>query len=233
MPLQVAAESSQNPEETWSTDQLIDWALRRFSNRRIAMTTGFGMEGCALIDMLARRRQPVDVVYLDTMFFFPETLTLIERLRRRYPLIRLINRGTTLGIEGQEALHGPRLWERNPHLCCRLRKVDPMRDALRGVDVWITALRRSQSSRRNGLRLVEWNWKYEVLKVSPLAAWSRAEIWDYVSVHQVPYNELHDRGYPSIGCTHCTAPVKGAQPDTYSRTGRWADSEKTECGLHT
>jgi phosphoadenosine phosphosulfate reductase len=100
------------------------------------------------------------------------------------------------------------------------------------LDVWITGLRRSQSSARAGIRVIDWDWKYQVLKVSPIANWERSDIWEYVKANDVPYNELHERGYPTVGCTHCTTAVEGAKAGDYSRAGRWSTSEKTECGLH-
>jgi phosphoadenosine phosphosulfate reductase len=214
------------------THELIPWVIERFGHLRSVITTAFGMEGCALIDMFARRGHPLTVIYIDTMFFFPETYALRDRMIERYPGFEFVNRGTTLTPEEQSSRYGPKLWKSDPDLCCKLRKVDPMREALRGVDVWVTALRRSQSPTRANVRTLEWDWNYHVLKFSPLARWTRPEIWDYVKAHDVPYNPLHDRGYPSIGCTHCTTPVEGARVVDYSRAGRWSGTEKKECGLH-
>lgn len=211
---------------------IVGWMLERFAGRRLVLTTSFGMEGCALIDMVGRRGRPVPVIYLDTMFLFPETYGLRDRMVERYPHLRFENHGTTLTPEQQAERYGPELWAREPDRCCRLRKVEPMREALRDVDVWVTGLTRSQSAERAGLRVVEWDWQYQVLKVNPLAGWDRGKIWDYVRLHDVPYNELHERGYPTIGCTHCTIAVEGAAPSDYSRAGRWSGTSKTECGLH-
>ncbi len=219
--------------EESSTQTVIQWSLDRFADQRMVLSTGFGMEGCALIEMYAAHKKPLDIIYLDTGFFFRETYELIERLKARHPHLNFINRGTTLTPEKQAALFGDELWKRDPDLCCQLRKVDPMREALKEVDVWVTALRREQSANRAGVELVEWNWKYQVVRISPLAEWSRQEVWDFVKSQQVPYNELHDKDYPSIGCTHCTRPVVGSAGNHYSRKGRWAGSAKTECGLHT
>ncbi len=219
--------------EESSTEKLIEWTLERFAHQNMVITTGFGMEGCALIEMYAAHRKPLDVIYLDTMFFFPETYSLIDNLKSRHPHLNFINRGTTLTPEEQELQYGSQLWKKNPDLCCQLRKVDPMRETLSNIDVWITGVRRSQAPSRAGVQVVEWNWKYQVLKISPLAKWSRKAIRDFVESHQVPYNQLHDQGYPSVGCTHCTRAVPGLSADRYSREGRWAGTEKTECGLHT
>lgn len=214
------------------TEQFIAWTVERFRNRRLVITTSFGMEGCALIDMYAARGAAPTVAYLDTMFLFPETYVLRDRMVQRYPLITFVNRGTSLTPEEQEVRYGPQLWRRAPDLCCRLRKVEPMQQALVGADVWITAISRSQGNSRSEIPLIAWDWQYQVLKICPLAGWDRPRVWEYVRRHSVPYNELHERGYPSIGCTHCTLPVPGAGPAEYSREGRWAGTEKAECGLH-
>jgi phosphoadenosine phosphosulfate reductase len=171
-------------------------------------------------------------VYLDTGFFFPQTYALRDRLVERYGHLSFVDRGTALTADEQEVAHGPALWQRDPDLCCKLRKVDPMHEAMTDVDVWVTGLRRSQSPARANLRVVEWDWKHQLLKLSPLAHWGRRQVWEYVTAHQVPYNELHEKGYPTIGCTHCTQPVPGSKIGEYSRTGRWAGNGKTECGLH-
>jgi len=218
--------------EATPTEQFIAWTLEKFAHQRMIMTTSFGMEGCALIDMYARQGRPITCVYLDTMFFFPETYHLRDIMVERYPTIRFVNRGTTLTPEEQERRHGPELWKHNPDLCCKIRKVDPMYPVMAEADVWITGLRRSQSATRAGIRLIDWDWKYQVLKISPLANWERGEIWAYIQAHDVPYNRLHEQGYPTVGCTHCTVPVPGSKPGDYSRSGRWSSSEKTECGLH-
>ena len=211
---------------------IVAWVLERYAGRRLALTTAFGLEGCALIDMVARHGQAVRVIWLDTMFLFPETYRLRDRLAERYPHLRFENHGTTLSPEEQAASHGPELWRRDPDACCRIRKVEPMRQVLAGVDIWMTALTRSQSTTRAGTRVVEYDEQYQVLKVNPLVAWDRPRVWEYVRAQGVPYNELHERGYPTLGCTHCTAPVAGASVTTYTRAGRWAGTEKTECGLH-
>lgn len=214
------------------TDDLIAWTLERFAGQRLVMTSSFGMEGCALLDMYAQHGQPLTVVYLDTMFFFPETHALRERLMERYPHVEFVNRGTTMTPEEQARKIGPELWKTNPDRCCEIRKVAPMHAVLREVDVWITALRRSQSITRANLKVVDWDWQYQLVKICPLAAWERGDVWDYIQKHDVPYNELHERGYPTVGCTHCTAPVEGSSPGDYSRAGRWQEFNKTECGLH-
>ena len=213
-------------------ERVVGWLLQRFAGRRVVVTTGFGMEGCALVDMIARHGGTVPVFYLDTGFQFPETLQLRDRLALRYPTLSFERRASALTPEAQELRYGPELWTREPDTCCTLRKVEPMRDALAGVDVWVTGLTRSQSASRAALEVVAWDWQYQLVKVNPLATWTRAEVYDYVRRRDVPYNELHERGYPTVGCTHCTRPVAGSRVGEYSRDGRWTGEHKTECGLH-
>ncbi len=218
--------------EDTPTERIIEWTLERFAAQRMIITTSFGMEGCALIDLYAAHGKPLTVVYLDTMFFFPETYSLRDRMIERYPHISYVNRGTTLTPERQAALYGDELWKRNPDQCCQIRKVDPMYEVMAEVDVWITGLMRAQSKTRANLALIEWDWKYQVLKINPLFKWDRQQVWEYVRSHDVPYNPLHEQGYPTIGCTHCTKPVAGSKVGEYTRDGRWSEFTKTECGLH-
>lgn len=213
-------------------EKLVEWAVRRFDAWRIVVTTQFGMEGCALIDMLAETGVPLTITYMDTGFFFPETYALRDRLAERYPTLEFVNGGTALTPEAQAKEYGEALWKREPERCCALRKVAPMWTLMQGADVWLTGIRRDQSPARANTSVVEWDWRFDALKVNPLAFWTRAQVWNYVQDRGVPYNELHERGYPSIGCTHCTRPVPGVGMGEYSRDGRWSGAEKTECGLH-
>jgi phosphoadenosine phosphosulfate reductase len=214
------------------TERFVAWTLERFGHLNVVLTTSFGMEGCVLIDLYASLGRPLTVYYLDTGFFFPETYELRDRMVERYPTISFVDRGTDLSPALQADLFGAELWHSDPDLCCHLRKVAPMQQVLAGVDVWITAVTRHQSPARATLSLIEWDWQFQLLKVSPLAGWDRARVWDYVRSRDVPYNPLHLRGYASIGCTHCTRSIAGLGPDQYSRAGRWSGSDKTECGLH-
>lgn len=225
-----------DPAASTPPRDIVAWALSRFRTRLI-VTTGFGMEGCVLIDMLwnlAGAPGGVTVHYLDTHFLFPETHALRARLEQRYPGLRFINAGTSYTPQQQEREYGAELWRSDPDRCCTMRKVEPMRRLLMGgtADAWMTAVRRSQSETRAAVNPVEWDARFGVIKINPLAAWSREQVWDYAVANGVPYNELHEQGYPSIGCTHCTRPVPGAAITDYSRSGRWAGTAKTECGLH-
>ena len=213
-------------------EDLIKWSLQRFAGQRLILTTSFGMEGCALIDLYGRLEKPLDVIYVDTGLFFPATYELRDRLEARYPQLRFVRKTTSLAPEDQTVLHGPELWKRDPDLCCKIRKVEPMADALRDADVWVTAIRRGQSATRASIRTVDWDWKFQVVKICPLASWTRQQVWRHIQANGVPFNPLHLKGYPSIGCTHCTSPVPCTDPDGYSREGRWNGLGKTECGLH-
>jgi phosphoadenosine phosphosulfate reductase len=129
----------------------------------------------------------------------------------------------------QAESHGDALWASHPDQCCQLRKVEPLTRVLQGYDAWITGIRRDQAMSRANAGLIEWDQKFELVKVNPLARWTWTDVWTYIKVYEVPYNPLHDRSYPSIGCTYCTAPVaSGDDP----RAGRWKNFSKTECGLH-
>ena len=226
-------ETSVGSDKVEGTSSVVAWTLDRFADQRMVLTTGFGMEGCALIEMYARHQKPLDIIYLDTGFFFPETHRLIDQMRSRYPHLSFINRGTQLDPEEQARHFGDELWKKDPDLCCRLRKVHPLRRALQDVDVWITAVTGSQSAHRAKFKAAQWSSNYEVLRICPLIDWSRKEVWEFVQSNNVPHNELHLQGYPSIGCTHCTKAVSGLSVDGYSRQGRWAGTDKTECGLHS
>ncbi len=195
---------------------------------RITFATGFGVEGCVVIDVIARSGLRIDLFTLETGLLFPETHELWRRLEERYRVtIRAVLPERTVPEQAGE--FGDRLWERAPDLCCGMRKVAPLRRALENFDAWVSAIRRDQTPERSSVPLVQWDDKFELVKVSPLAHWSSDDVWAYVRQHDVPFNPLHERGYPSIGCTPCTSPVfAGEDP----RAGRWRGREKKECGIH-
>ena len=163
------------------------------------------------------------VFTLDTHVLFPETYETWRRVEERYGISVEVYQGPSLGR--QAALHGDRLWETNPDACCDLRKVQPLEQALADVDAWISGVRRDQGPSRAGTPKLAWDRKHERWKANPLADWTERDVWRYIADHDLPYNALHDRGYASIGCTHCTQPGAG-------REGRWAGTGKIECGLH-
>ncbi|HEY6328002.1 MAG TPA: phosphoadenylyl-sulfate reductase [Blastocatellia bacterium] len=207
--------------------EILEWAFEQFPGQ-LTLATAFGAEGIALIDMAVRVNPNVDIFSLDTGFFFPETYRLWDEVEKKYGIS--IRRMTpALSPTEQDQVHGPRLWERDPNLCCAIRKLAPLQHALAGFDGWITAIRRDQTPSRANAKTVEWDRRWQKVKMNPLARWARDDVWRYVIGNKLPYNPLHDVGYSSIGCTHCTRAV-GAGED--ERAGRWAGSEKTECGLH-
>ncbi len=209
-------------------EQILAFAAERFGPR-VGFSTGFGAEGCVLVDLIARHRLPVEIFTLDTGLLFAETVSLWRNLEARYGL-RIAGVRPALELDEQAALHGERLWERDPDRCCALRKVQPLNAALAGFDAWVTAIRREQTPERAASRVFERDRRPGVVKVNPLAAWSHEQVWSYVRRNDVPVNTLHTQGYPSIGCIPCTSSVASGEP---LRAGRWRNRSKTECGLHT
>lgn len=208
-------------------EEALAWAAERYAPR-VALATAFGAEGCLLVDLIARQRLPIEVFTLDTGLFFPETYDLWQRLEERYGIaIRAVR--PSLTVPEQAAAHGDRLWRRDPDRCCAMRKVEPLRKALSGLEAWVTAVRRGQTADRARARVVEWDDRFGLVKVNPLAAWTTEDVWSHVRHHRVPVNPLYERGYPSIGCEPCTSPVRFHEDP---RAGRWRGLEKTECGLH-
>ena len=213
--------------ENASLDTLLNWSLDAFGDK-VAQVTSFGPTGMVILDHLAKLSPGIRIITVDTDFLFSETYNLWDDVQRRYP-IKLDVRRSALTPTMQSHLHGLRLWEKDPNLCCYLRKVVPLQDVLRGLNGWLTGLRRDQSSTRADIPLVAWDAKYDLVKINPLAGWTRSRVWHYVMEHKLPYNTLHNRGYASIGCTHCTKPTVTIVDE---RSGRWAGQQKVECGIH-
>ncbi|HKR22866.1 MAG TPA: phosphoadenylyl-sulfate reductase [Pyrinomonadaceae bacterium] len=214
--------------EPSSPEKTLAWALDEFG-AEVALATGFGPEGCVLIDMLAKLDRRARIFYLDTDLHFAETYALIKRLEIHYGL-SFERRATPLSLHEQEKTYGPKLWESEPDRCCQLRKVEPLADTLSDLRAWITAIRRDQSAARSSAQVIERDRKFGLIKINPLVRWSSKDVWKYIFNHDVPYNPLHDRGYPSIGCAPCTTPQ--LSPDEDLRAGRWRGTAKKECGLH-
>lgn len=206
--------------------EILQFALEKFE--RIAFACSFGAEDVALVDMIVKIKPDTAIFYLDTDVLFPETYEVIEKIKERYSP-NLIRYRPLLSLEEQEQQYGPRLWARDPNACCNLRKVEPLQRALASLDAWITGIRREQAPTRAHAGVIEVDAKFGLVKVNPLALWKNEDVWNYIRAHQVPYNVLHDQGYPSIGCSHCTRAVK---PGEDPRAGRWSGFAKTECGLH-
>lgn len=194
----------------------------------VTLASSFGAEDVVLIDMAAQVTAHPDVFCLDTGLLFPETYDLIARIRSRYSIeYHAFTPRQTVAEQAEE--FGAELWAREPNRCCALRKVEPLLRALDGKTAWITGIRREQSPTRQNAQLVEWDSAHQLIKFNPLAYWTEAMVWDYIREHDLDYNVLHDRNYPSIGCMPCTRPVA---PGESARAGRWTGFDKTECGLH-
>jgi phosphoadenosine phosphosulfate reductase len=210
-----------------SPRDILRWAVAAF-HPRLTMATAFGAEGCCLIHMLAEIEPTVHIFNLDTGYQFAETLELRERIKARYGIaVEWVRPEQT--VAEYETEHGGPLYTHRPDQCCHDRKIVPLRKALVGKDAWISAIRRDQTAHRAAAGIVQWDAKFGLVKVNPLLAWTKKELWDFVVKNDVPYNPLHDRNYPSIGCWPCTAPAEEGGDE---RSGRWKGSAKKECGLH-
>jgi phosphoadenosine phosphosulfate reductase len=211
---------------------ILEWALVEAGFERIAIASAFQAEGTVAMHLATQIRPDVPVLFLETGYQFAETLAFKERLTEQLGLnaVDLVGGYT---VERQAAELGPRLYERDADRCCELNKVRPMFEALRGLDAWITAFRRDSSPTRASAPFVE---QYElepdrhIVKVNPMASWSRAEVWRYLRDHDLPHNPLYDLGYSSIGCAPCTRIRFADEPE---RAGRWAGLSKWECGIQT
>ena len=209
--------------------EVLAWAVKRF-HPRLLMATAFGAEGCCIIDMLSRIEPTVTFINLDTGYQFPETLAVREQIRERYGIeVELVRPDTT--VSQYEKRHGLPVHQTDPKQCCHDRKIVPLRAALarHAPLAWISAIRKDQTEDRGVAGVVQWDKKFELVKVNPLLNWTKKDVWAFVVKNDVPYNPLHDRNYPSIGCWPCTRAV---QPGEDDRAGRWAGKVKKECGLH-
>ncbi len=216
--------------ETKMPQDVLAAAIERYGQKMV-LACSFGAEDVVLVDMVHRIDPAVPLFYLDTDFLFPETYATRDRIIERYQLkpAHVIQVKSLLTPQQQAESHGDALWASHPDQCCQLRKVEPLTRVLKGYDAWITGIRRDQAPSRANAGLIEWDEKFTLIKVNPLARWTWADVWSYITVYEVPYNPLHDHNYPSIGCTYCTAPVA---PGDDPRAGRWKNFTKTECGLH-
>jgi phosphoadenosine phosphosulfate reductase len=177
--------------------------------------------------MVANLGLRMDTVELDTHLFFRESYDTRDELVDRYQL-KLIQPDIPTVAE-QHRAEGANLWERDPDRCCHIRKVEPLLSALEPYGAWISGIRRDQSPSRAAAPKIEWSERYGVYKIHPLADWDEKRVWAYIRVNEIPYNPLHDVGFRSIGCIPCTRPIR---PDEEERAGRWAGSDKLECGIH-
>lgn len=206
-------------------EEILRYAVEQF-HPRLYVASSFQKEASVILDMLLKIEPQARFFTIDTGNLFPETFDVWRRLEERYDVKIDVYSATDFAPAEVLALSTPEnTWAGEPDQCCGTYKVAALQAALAGVDAWITGLRRDQAHTRADTRKVQWDAKNDRWKICPLADWSEQDVWRYLHENDVPYNELHDRGYSSIGCTTCTQPGEG-------REGRWADSDKTECGLH-
>lgn len=203
--------------------EILRWA-HDYYGEKLLVVTSFQATGIVTLHMLRQFTDNVQVATLDTGLLFPETYQLIEDVEAALNIsVKRIK--PTLSLSAQTDKHGASLWETDPDKCCHLRKTIPLRDALKNYDAWVTGLRRDQSITRRNIPVLDWDERYDMLKLMPFAHWTEDMLWTYINAYDLPYNPLHDRGYPSIGCHTCTVAGNG-------REGRWSNSGKTECGIH-
>jgi phosphoadenosine phosphosulfate reductase len=208
--------------ETLPAPEVLGVMVEHF-HPRLSLACSFQKEESVLLDMLLEIAPDARVFALDTHVLFPETYDVWRQVEKRYGIKVDVFQGPSLGR--QAATHGDQLWARNPSLCCSIRKVGPLGEALADLDGWITGMRREQSPTRAATQKLAWDERHELWQANPLADWSNARVDDYIEERELPVNALHGQGYASIGCTHCTEPGAG-------REGRWSGTGKTECGLH-
>lgn len=208
--------------EALSAEQVLARMVERF-HPRLFLACSFQQEESVLIDLLLRIEPEARIFTLDTGVLFPETYETWRAMEQRYDT--RFEPWTGMSLEQQEAEFGPELWKSDPDRCCAIRKVTPLKEALSQVDAWVVGVRRDQAPTRADTPKIAWDAKHGIWKAAPLADWSERDVWRYIHEHDLPYNVLHDRGYASIGCTHCTVPAA-------DRSGRWAGNGKVECGLH-
>jgi phosphoadenosine phosphosulfate reductase len=212
--------------EALPAEDVLAWAASEFGER-LCLSCSWQKQSSVLVHMVSELGLDVDFVELDTHLFFKESYETRERLVERYGITLIVPEVMT--IAEQHRREGPNLWETNPDRCCHVRKVEPLLSLLEPYDAWVSGIRREQSPSRARTRKVQHSDRYGVWKVQPLADWTEKNVWQYILKNDIPYNPLHDVGYRSIGCIPCTRPTR---PDEEERAGRWAGSDKLECGIH-
>jgi phosphoadenosine phosphosulfate reductase len=212
--------------EALPAEEVLLWAAAEFGER-LCLSCSWQKQSSVLVHMVSELGLDVDFVELDTHLFFKESYETRERLVERYGIDLIVPEVMT--IAEQHRREGPNLWETNPDRCCHVRKVEPLLSLLEPYDAWVSGIRREQSPSRANARKVQHSDRYGVWRVQPLADWTEKDVWKYILQNDIPYNPLHDVGYRSIGCIPCTRPTR---PDEEERAGRWAGSDKLECGIH-
>jgi phosphoadenosine phosphosulfate reductase len=220
-PAEVSAEV-----ESMDAEEAIAWALETF-HPALRFAVSFQKTSSVTIDIARRIEPEARFFYLDTELLFPETYATRDALAEHYGIE--FERFVGISLAEQEAEHGASLWRRAPDACCAIRKVEMMHEALSGVECWVSGIRRVDSETRAGAARFGWDKRFGLWKLNPLADWDDKRVWNYIKDHHVPYNPLHDQGYPSIGCVPCTSrPDEGEN----ARAGRWAGTDRTECGIN-
>lgn len=220
----IAASAADALEEA-PAEEIIRWAIATFGER-ICVTSS--MKDAVLVDIASRIRPGIDVLFVDTGYHFAETVGTRDAVQAVYP-VNVVNVTPSRTVAEQDRDLGPRLFGRNPDLCCHLRKVEPLNRALEPYLAWITGIRREETPQRRGARVVEWNGARGKLKVNPLARWTQEQLAAYIEEHGILVNPLQYDGYLSIGCEPCTRRVA---PGEDPRSGRWTGTGKTECGIN-
>lgn len=212
--------------ESFTASQLLEWAFEQFDDR-MYLACSFQKTSSVVMHLATQINPDARFFYIDTDFLFAETYETRDRLAEHFGVE--FERHGGISPEEQARHYGDALWQKDPDACCGIRKVDPMRQALSTVDCWVAGIRREDSATRAGTPKFMWDKRFDIWKVNPLADWTERDVWTHLHKHGIPYNPLHDQGYPSIGCTHCTRPVA---PGQSARDGRWSGSGKTECGIN-
>jgi phosphoadenosine phosphosulfate reductase len=228
-------ESWTEPSEDFIVDDkykgalnVLNWAYDHYGED-VVYACSFGIEGIVLIDLISKVKPDAKIVFLDTDVHFKETYELIDKVKEKYPSLNIELKKPKLTLEEQAESYGDKLWETDPNKCCNIRKIIPLNETLQGATAWISGLRREQSETRKHVNYINKDERFHSVKVCPLIHWTWKDVWRYVHKNDLIYNPLHDRGYPSIGCFHCTKPVFN---ENDLRSGRWSGQMKTECGLH-
>ncbi|MDR0520868.1 MAG: phosphoadenylyl-sulfate reductase [Planctomycetaceae bacterium] len=207
--------------------RILQWAVDRFAPK-LTMATALGVTGCVILHFLAKITPKIPVFNIDTGYQFPETLALLARMEKEYGMtIERRTAGTTAAE--YEKLNGGAVHLTDSVRCCYERKVSVLEQTARQYDAWISGIRRDESPSRAGTEIVSWDKKFHLVKIAPLAYWTKKQVWSAVIYEHIPYNPLYDQGYASIGCAPCTRPVQTGEDE---RAGRWPGQAKTECGLH-
>ncbi|WP_448420830.1 phosphoadenylyl-sulfate reductase [Mycolicibacterium sp. XJ1819] len=223
--LQALAERGAAELDGATAEELLRWTDEHFGGSYIVASN---MQDAVLVDLAAKVRPGVDVLFLDTGYHFAETIGTRDAVESVYD-VNVVNVTPENSVARQDELFGKDLFAREPNECCRMRKVEPLGKALRGYSAWVTGIRRVEAPTRANAPLISWDKAFGLVKINPLAAWTDEDMQSYIDANGVLVNPLVDEGYPSIGCAPCTAkPVNGADP----RSGRWAGTGKIECGLH-